>query len=113
MIMYEIKHHQIIWQQLNTNGAVTKTLCGERPPINAKCSEEYLSLMQDCWAPWSQSRPDFSEIVKRLEEMIINAKTDPMNKNQKQARSKVKKETPHNSNQKEEQQPKLTAVKNS
>eukprot|EP00897_Mesotaenium_endlicherianum_P007926 jgi/Mesen1/7161/ME000037S06520 len=40
---------------------------GERPKIPEACPPELASIMQTCWDGAASKRPDFSEVVKRLE----------------------------------------------
>lgn len=47
---------------------------GERPPINKKWPEELSRLMTSCWSSDIEERPTFSEIVAKLDELMLKEK---------------------------------------
>lgn len=47
---------------------------GERPPLNKKWPDSLNSLITDCWSENPEDRPNFDEIVQRLDVMLLNEK---------------------------------------
>eukprot|EP01087_Luapelamoeba_hula_P005494 TRINITY_DN1555_c0_g1_i2.p1 TRINITY_DN1555_c0_g1~~TRINITY_DN1555_c0_g1_i2.p1 ORF type:complete len:791 (-),score=155.72 TRINITY_DN1555_c0_g1_i2:21-2393(-) len=45
----------------------------ERPPIPENCPTELKALMEDCWHPLPESRPDFTQVCDRLDNVIVDA----------------------------------------
>lgn len=46
----------------------------KRPPIPKYVPAILNTLIQDCWAPYAQDRPNFDEIIKRLEQFEVDHK---------------------------------------
>eukprot|EP00526_Cylindrotheca_closterium_P007274 CAMPEP_0113624108 /NCGR_PEP_ID=MMETSP0017_2-20120614/12421_1 /TAXON_ID=2856 /ORGANISM="Cylindrotheca closterium" /LENGTH=692 /DNA_ID=CAMNT_0000534115 /DNA_START=271 /DNA_END=2346 /DNA_ORIENTATION=+ /assembly_acc=CAM_ASM_000147 len=47
---------------------------GDRPPLNKKWPEALRSLISDCWDTDLDKRPDFSEVILRLDSLLSNEK---------------------------------------
>lgn len=45
---------------------------GIRPPFPDDVDPEYVALINDCWHSNANDRPSFTEIVSRLEAMLLN-----------------------------------------
>ena len=43
----------------------------QRPPIAKDCSPKLRKLLEACWAPNPVNRPSFAEIIKILDDIIL------------------------------------------
>lgn len=48
-------------------GIVNNTL---RPPVPQRCDPDWGKLMEECWSPYPEARPSFTEITNRLRVML-------------------------------------------
>lgn len=45
----------------------------ERPPLPPGMPDDYAKVMQECWAPEADSRPNFEHVLKKLRKMLSTA----------------------------------------
>lgn len=75
MTLWEIVTCQELFPHHSDYDEFMEAICekGERPPIPADCLPSLKSLLEDCWQGNPNRRPDFEEINKRLDEILVEA----------------------------------------
>lgn len=84
IVLWELLTWQEPWEQEGLNSyqimtAVKDSLRPVVPPISAlpgnnlsqSAVEDYIGLMQDCWAPEASARPNFETIIQRLKAILM------------------------------------------
>lgn len=66
---YEGMNRQLFYQRV-VNG-------GERPPLIKKWPKDLQSLLTECWSPIISQRPNFEQIVERLDVMLRQERGNP------------------------------------
>jgi serine/threonine protein kinase len=75
MTLWEIVTCQELFPHHSDYDVFMEAICehGERPPIPPDCLPSLRSLMEDCWTANPNRRPEFEEINKRLDEILVEA----------------------------------------
>lgn len=77
VVLWEIFTGLEPWAELSELSELMDAVCvrAERPPINDDGSipPEVAALIRNCWAQSPSDRPQFPEIVKRLEDIIVSS----------------------------------------
>ena len=87
VVMWEILTWQLPWAHMTPWGIIGMVLSGARPLIPSTEAlpvlesdrpglEEYIALMQRCWAARAGQRPKFKEIVAVLEGLVVEAEAE-------------------------------------
>lgn len=73
IVLWEILTRKEPFSQYSDYDIFVAAICDEgvRPPIPDDCIPSLRKLMTDCWDANPKKRPDFVDIVKRLDEIII------------------------------------------
>jgi len=75
IILWEVTAHKKPFEGLNRELFYERVVHGgERPPLSKKWPKELTSLMSECWDADMQNRPNFRDIVKRLDSMLSKEK---------------------------------------
>lgn len=75
IILWEINAYKKPFDGMNRETFYARVVHGgERPMINKKWPEELSNLMMACWSANIEERPTFSEILERLDALIIKEK---------------------------------------
>ena len=80
VLMWEIMVREVPWedkemvQLVGLVGFKGETLEIPRVAEHPGCPEDYVTLMQDCWAPNPSDRPSFRDLVPLFEDMAIHVK---------------------------------------
>eukprot|EP00735_Rhodelphis_limneticus_P001445 TRINITY_DN12065_c0_g1::TRINITY_DN12065_c0_g1_i1::g.9651::m.9651 TRINITY_DN12065_c0_g1::TRINITY_DN12065_c0_g1_i1::g.9651 ORF type:complete len:649 (-),score=91.47,sp/Q54Y55/SHKC_DICDI/39.78/7e-52,Pkinase_Tyr/PF07714.12/9.2e-57,Pkinase/PF00069.20/6.9e-53,APH/PF01636.18/2.5e+03,APH/PF01636.18/4.9e+03,APH/PF01636.18/0.77,APH/PF01636.18/3.4e+03 TRINITY_DN12065_c0_g1_i1:44-1966(-) len=71
MVLWEIATREIPWQKEQKGGSLVPALVvnGDRPDLPPDAPNEYLALIQKCWAQKPDQRPTFNDIVKEIEKI--------------------------------------------
>eukprot|EP01095_Lingulamoeba_sp_RSL-Kostka_P012223 TRINITY_DN479_c0_g1_i2.p1 TRINITY_DN479_c0_g1~~TRINITY_DN479_c0_g1_i2.p1 ORF type:complete len:455 (-),score=155.91 TRINITY_DN479_c0_g1_i2:272-1636(-) len=73
IVLWEIYTCEQAFEQVSDNlPAFIHAVCDEnfRPEIPDDCPESLTELMEDCWQKYPQDRPTFTQIIKRLDDIM-------------------------------------------
>ncbi len=70
MVLYEIATHRLPFGDLGPMQVILAIDTGKRPEIPPHIPDDFALLAEDCWKPEPDDRPDFEEIVQRLQACI-------------------------------------------
>ena len=78
IIIWEILTHAVPWLDVPIGNLVKRVCNGERPDVSstAGADERLVQLMRECWEGNPIMRPNFGDIVLRLEELEIELETE-------------------------------------
>jgi len=75
IILWEIVAYKKPYDGLNRESFYVRVVKGgERPPLQKKWPKGIVKLMTDCWSADKDKRPNFDQIVRRLDDMMITEK---------------------------------------
>ena len=78
-ILYEIGTRQLLYngmsQEAITQYVLEKNL---RPAIPSDCPKSFAALIESCWQANPNNRPDFPQIVDKLNQFLNEAKKQPV-----------------------------------
>ncbi|CAI2188556.1 15347_t:CDS:1, partial [Funneliformis geosporum] len=78
MIMWELMTGRSpFWDQNFDIDLIIKICDGIRPPIITNAPEGYIKLIQNCWDSDPNKRPNIDEILKLINEIILNEEKNP------------------------------------
>ena len=69
MVLYEIGVGKTPFQGYTSLQVVRALDCGKRPPIPSFLDAKFANLMERCWHQDFRMRPEFSDIVRELEQI--------------------------------------------
>jgi serine/threonine protein kinase len=76
MVLYELVTHHPPFEGYPPLLIIRAIDRGHLPPIPGDTHEDMTKLIMDCWKAEPENRPDFEEILKRLQEMDIPDNND-------------------------------------
>ncbi|EGR28558.1 protein kinase domain protein [Ichthyophthirius multifiliis] len=72
IVLYEICFRKTPYQKMSTIDIMKTVTEGKRPQFDQiphECPEALIQLMKDCWEQNPNNRPDFQQILERLNQM--------------------------------------------
>ena len=81
IVLWEVYTQDEVFPNMSTFAQFKRAICfkHERPPIPSKCPPSLKELMEQCWHKECVERPNFKEIIGKINNIIVDvAVSDPM-----------------------------------